>query len=807
MSKRLKFETNPADHKPPAKSKTRRQQQRYPPPDDAAKPEHSYDEAPRPHDSHAPDGAHTATIAPPDAPAETRTRQQTHPLAPKPDDAYSETTVPPPDTPVETRERPADPLPPEPPPPSDGKLKFSKEEKAVSKLEGKADKYDKKLEKAQSRLPTETVKEKERLFDEKTKKTTTQLRFTEKPVPIHEAPWNKPQKKPISRKITGAATTAAVNKIHSKVYEVEHENVGTQAAHRAELMGESAYRGGKRVTRSAYRFHKNRPYRKASKLEVKSVKNQAKLSYQKALRDNPKLASNPVSRLFQKRAIKRRYATARKAAQNSAKTVKGSVGIAKRASNLVRNITRRNPIFLLKCGLLLLIIFFIMAVFSMCQALFSGTTAAVSSVFYVAEYEDIDDAEIAYGEWTVDLQIYVNSITENYPGFDEYRFDVGQINYNPFELMAYLTAVYGPFTFAEVEPTLRELFAQQYQLSIVPTVEIRTRTETRIDSQGNTYTVQVQYEWRVLNVTLASTPLSLVLFTRMTFEEWQHFNILMVSRGARQFVGNPFDRNWLPHVSSRYGYRVHPIHGDKRFHFGIDIALPTGTEILAGFDGTVTRVGYDEDGWGNFVVIDNGAGVQALYAHCHTVVVSQGQGISEGDVIATVGTTGSSTGPHLHMEVIRNGRHLNPLFFVVTGEEASIQFGNARPLTPEEFAILYAEARSHLGKPYIYGANGPNAFDCSSFVCWVYTHSGIFNLPRTTAQGVFNQTTPIPPSAIRPGDIIFFTRTYSTTDVVTHLGICVGNGQMIHAGSPVGYANIHAPFWQTHFFAVGRLPW
>jgi murein DD-endopeptidase MepM/ murein hydrolase activator NlpD len=367
--------------------------------------------------------------------------------------------------------------------------------------------------------------------------------------------------------------------------------------------------------------------------------------------------------------------------------------------------------------------------------------------------------------------------------------------------------VYGPFTFAEVEPTLRELFAQQYQLSIVPTVEIRTRTETRIDSQGNTYTVQVQYEWRVLNVTLASTPLSLVLFTRMSFEEWQHFNILMVSRGARQFVGNPFAFNWLPHVSSRYGYRVHPIHGDKRFHWGIDIALPTGTEILAGFDGTVTSVGYDEDGWGNFVVIDNGAGVQALYAHCHTIEVSQGQGVLEGDVIATVGTTGASTGPHLHMEIIRNGRHLNPLFFVFTGEEASIQFGDARPLTPEEFAILYAEARSHLGKPYIYGANGPNAFDCSSFVAWTFRESGIYPLQRTTAQGIFNQSIPIPPSAIRPGDIIFFTRTYSTTDTVTHLGIYVGNGQMIHAGSPVNITSIHTPFWQTHFYSVGRLRW
>jgi len=339
-------------------------------------------------------------------------------------------------------------------------------------------------------------------------------------------------------------------------------------------------------------------------------------------------------------------------------------------------------------------------------------------------------------------------------------------------------------------------------------VEIRTRIETRIDADGNAYTVEVQYEWRVLHVTLQTTPLTLLLFNRMDSDQRQHFNILMASRGARQFVGNPFDRNWLPHVSSRYGYRIHPIHGDKRFHWGIDISLPTGTEILAGFDGTVTSVGYDADGWGNFVVIDNGEGVQALYAHCHTVLVSQGQSVTEGQVIATVGNTGASTGPHLHLEVIRHGRHLNPLFFVVTGCEGGLsgglQYGDARPLTPEEFAILYAEAVSHLGTPYVYGANGPHAFDCSSFVAWVYRHSGIYPLARTTAQGIFNQTTPVHPSQAHRGDLIFFTRTYSTTDVVTHVGLYVGGGRMIHAGRPVQYANIHASFWQNHFFAFGR---
>ena len=680
----------------------------------------------------------------------------------------------------------------------------------IEKLEQKSGRYKERLGGATDALPTKKKLARKRLYDEQKNKAKTKFTFEKEVIPIGEAKWNKPKKRTAAKVISGEATRMVGNEIHSEIYQVEHENVGTKVAHRGELMGESAYRGGKRFARSAYRFHKNRPYRKVAKLEAKNLKTEAKLSYQRVLRDNPKLKGKPLARFFQKRRIKRQYAAAVRNAKQSGKVAKKSAGIVGKASKLVSNIIHRNPVTLAKLALLGLVIVMLMTMFTMCMSILSGGTMMAGAATYVADYADIDDAEIAYGEWTVDLQIYLRNIERNHPGFDEYRYDVGEINHDPFALMAYLTAVHGEFTFAEIEPILRELFAQQYRLSLTPEVEIRTRTETRIDRDGNAYTATVEYEWRVLHVTLQTRPLTMILFSRMDTDQRQHFNILMASRGARQIVGNPFDRNWLPFVSSRYGYRIHPIHGGKQFHAGIDIALPTGTEILAGFDGTVTRVGYDADGYGNFLVIDNGAGIQALYAHCHRVLVSQGQRVSEGDVIATVGSTGASTGPHLHMEVIRHGRRLNPLFFVVTGCEGGlggIQYGDARPLTPEEFAILYAEAIRHLGIPYVYGANGPHAFDCSSFVAWVYRHSDIYPLARTTAQGIFNQSIPIPMSHISPGDIVFFTRTYSTTDTVTHLGIYLGNGQMIHAGRPVNITSIHTPFWQNHFYAVGRLRW
>ena len=136
------------------------------------------------------------------------------------------------------------------------------------------------------------------------------------------------------------------------------------------------------------------------------------------------------------------------------------------------------------------------------------------------------------------------------------------------------------------------------------------------------------------------------------------------SRGNRQHVGSPFAFNWLPFVSSHYGWRIHPISGNREFHTGVDIALPTGTEILAAHDGTVTFAGV-QGGFGNLVIIYHN-GIETRYAHCDTILVSVGQWVYAGDVIATVGSTGMSTGPHLHFEVFILGRRLNPVFFAMT---------------------------------------------------------------------------------------------------------------------------------------------
>ena len=123
----------------------------------------------------------------------------------------------------------------------------------------------------------------------------------------------------------------------------------------------------------------------------------------------------------------------------------------------------------------------------------------------------------------------------------------------------------------------------------------------------------------------------------------------------------------------------------------------------------------------------------------------------------------------------------------------------------ESVRRIVHEAEKHIGKRYVFGANGPNNFDCSSFVCWTYTHSGIKNMPRTTAWGIYKDyCNPVPPNEAKAGDIIFFKGTYNSGSPISHVGIYVGNGYMIHAGNPIQYTRIDTPYWREHFYGFGR---
>ena len=126
-------------------------------------------------------------------------------------------------------------------------------------------------------------------------------------------------------------------------------------------------------------------------------------------------------------------------------------------------------------------------------------------------------------------------------------------------------------------------------------------------------------------------------------------------------------------------------------------------------------------------------------------------------------------------------------------------------LEDETFAAMIAEAEKYLGYPYVWGGSSPStSFDCSGFVSWVINHSG-WNVGRLGAQGLYNICTPVSNSQAKPGDLIFFVGTYDTPGV-SHVGIYVGGGMMIHCGSPISYTSINTNYWQAHYFSFGRLP-
>ena len=128
-------------------------------------------------------------------------------------------------------------------------------------------------------------------------------------------------------------------------------------------------------------------------------------------------------------------------------------------------------------------------------------------------------------------------------------------------------------------------------------------------------------------------------------------------------------------------------------------------------------------------------------------------------------------------------------------------------LSDPTFAALIKEAEKYLGYPYVWGGSTPStSFDCSGFVCWVFKNSGVYPLSRTTAQGIFDQCAIIQPLEAKPGDIVFFTGTYDSIGPVSHVAIYVGDGMMIHAGNPIQYASMNTSYFQSHFYAFGRLP-
>ena len=578
------------------------------------------------------------------------------------------------------------------------RLQFTEEERAdptLGKYIDRSDRAADRLDAAKAAIPTKKILRTERVFDETAGKGKMQLHFEK----VEKRPNGRLRHNPLSRPVHEIAHAA-----HAKVHEVEQENVGVEAGHKGEVLTERGLAYGKGKVRAAVHHHRTKPWRDAAKAEQASFKANADYLYQKALHDDPALAaSNPVSRFLQKQRIKRNYA---KELRQAEKTAKNTAATAKSAAQKAKDAFKETFLYIKHHSRAVLLVIGIGA----CVALLFGGVSScsmmagsgVGGVFtssYLSEDADMLAAEAAYCELEQELQYELDHYETLHPGYDEYRFDLDEIEHDPYVLISILSAFHeGVFTIGEVQNELQTLFDRQYTLTQTVTVEVRYRTETRtrydvvtdpdtgeVTVEEYEYEVEVPYNYYICNVTLENFDLS-------------HLPVYMMDE-----------------------------------------------EQLSLYAAYMSTLGNRPDLFGG-----------GEYPNASTLQ--------------------------------------EPTYYDIPPEA----------LEDETFAAMIAEAEKYLGYPYVWGGSSPStSFDCSGFVSWVINHSG-WNVGRLGAQGLYNICTPVSSSQAKPGDLIFFVGTYDTPGV-SHVGIYVGDGWMLHCGDPIGYANLNTSYWQSHFYAYGRL--
>ena len=493
----------------------------------------------------------------------------------------------------------------------------------------------------------------------------------------------KPPKKPGAvKRLAHAAGHGVHGFVHGKLYEVEHENVGTEGAHRSELAAESVYRFGRRKLRKAIREH---PAKAVERAESKHIKATADYYYRKTVEEHPEMQeSGAVSRYLQKQKIKRQYAKqAREAARQTAKAAEGTASVTGKLTEKVSAYIKEHPGGLL----LLLAAFLLLVVLQSCMSSLvtvgNGVAGAIGASTYAAADADLLGAEAAYCALEDELQRYLDTYTRTHD-YDEYHFDLDSIEHDPYVLISMISALHeGAWTLDEVRGTLQDLFDRQYILTEDVVVEVRYRTVTRTDSKGNGYDVEVPYNYYICYVTLENFNLSHVPVYMMSEEQLSMYALYMSTLGNR------------PDLFPSSGYI------------------------------------------GKYITN-------------------------------------------------RPPEHEVPESY----------------LDDETFAAILKEAEKYLGFPYVWGGSSPStSFDCSGFVSYVYNQCG-WSFGRLGAQGLYNISART--SSPKPGDLVFFTGTYDTPGI-SHVGIYVGDGWMLHCGDPISYANLNTSYWQSHFYAYGKL--
>ena len=409
------------------------------------------------------------------------------------------------------------------------RLRFTEEERADPALEKpirKAEKAAAKADKAQAKIPKKQVKRAE--VDPKTDKVTTKLVLEDKPRPASK----------LSHTVRDAPGNAVAGKIHQEIQESEDDNVGVESAHKSE----EAVETGVHLVQEGYRSHKLKPYRKAAQAERKLEKANVNALYQKSLQENPQLASNPLSRWQQKQQIKKQYAAAKRAAQSGGsaagaaqKTGKAAKTVKEKAQQAGAYVMQHKKGFIMVLAIFLLICL-LLNTMSSCSMMAQSIGSMISGTTYPSDDPELVAVEADYAAKEAALQAEIDNIESSHPGYDEYRYDLDMIGHDPHELAAYLSAVLQGYTRESAQAELERIFNAQYQLTLTEEVEVRYRTETRTDSEGNEYDVEVPYNYYILNVTLTSKPISSVASELLTPDQLEMYQVYRQTLGNKPLI-------------------------------------------------------------------------------------------------------------------------------------------------------------------------------------------------------------------------------------------------------------------------------
>ena len=528
---------------------------------------------------------------------------------------------------------------------------------------------------------------------------------SEKPI-LHRLRFEEDTVTPVPKKPAQGIVKRTVSaEIHKQIAQDEDENTGLQALHTTEQGSKSALHTVQKARQSKRQHDQNKLVKAERKLDHANVRY---LQKEQEIKHPEASGSNPISRAYQRRAIRKEYMAAK--AGKSTGSAYASSTAAKKAVRRTGDTAKKtvSAIFRKKSYLLILglaaMLMFVMNVISSCTPLVEAGLHAFVMGTYPAEERDIKAAERAYKTKEDELKRELERYERYHPGYDEYviEADTSKIWHDPYALIAIISAYHGgeEWTIDDVYGTIEMLFDWQYKVTETISSETRYRTEER--------------------------------------------------QGTRPVTD--------------------PVTGETRMEtYTYDVSVPYGYSIC-----TVTLEAENLSHAPVYIMSREKMGLYALY-------------------MSTLGNMPDLFAGNPYASELKD-----PMEYDVPQELL-----DADP----KFAQLVEAANECLGYPYVWGGYDPStSFDCSGFISWLFTSTGINNIGHMGATTLYGHSDPVSPEEAKPGDVIFFQGTMGDdVDGITHCGLYVGNNMMIHCGNPCSYADLTDSYWQQHFYGYGRL--